>query len=263
MIRIAAIGDLHVGTDSRGSIGPRLTNLDDVADVLLLAGDLTRVGTVEEIDVLVDELAAVDIPKIAVLGNHDHHAGCADELVRRCEGGDITVIEGRGTVVDVDGQRLGVAGVKGFGGGFPGTSASAFGEEEMKSFAHHARRDAERLADALATLDVDRTVVLLHYAPVRDTLKGEPLEIYPFLGSGLFAEVADGADVDLVIHGHAHHGTEIGVTPGGVPVRNVAQPVINDCYRLIHLGGRTPSSIGGPTTDTMTPRPGPVDHRTS
>lgn len=257
MIRIAAIGDLHVGTDSRGSIGPRLTNLDDVADVLLLAGDLTRVGTIEEIDVLVDELREVDIPKIAVLGNHDHHAGCPDELAGRCEDGGITVIEGSGTVVDIDGQRLGVAGIKGFGGGFPGTSASAFGEAEMKSFAHHARRDAEQLADALASLDVDRTVVLLHYAPVRGTLSGEPLEIYPFLGSGLFAEVADGADVDLVIHGHAHHGTEVGVTPGGVPVRNVAQPVINDCYRLIHLG-RTSSSVGGPaSSETVTPHQRP------
>jgi Icc-related predicted phosphoesterase len=213
-----------------------LATLGDVADVLLLAGDLTRVGTVEEIDVLVDELLGVEIPKIAVLGNHDHHAGCPDELVERCERGGITVVEGAATVVECDDERLGIAGIKGFGGGFPGTSASAFGEPEMKAFAAHARRDSERLADALSTLDVDRKVVLMHYAPVRDTLIGEPPEIYPFLGSGLFAEVADAARVDLVIHGHAHHGSEVGVTPGGVPVRNVAQPVVNDCYRLIHLG---------------------------
>ena len=244
MIRIAAIGDLHVGTDSRGLIGPRLATLGEVADVLLVAGDLTRVGTVAEIDVFVEEMREVDIPKIAVLGNHDHHGGCPDELMRRCEQGGVTVLEGEATVVDVHGERLGIAGVKGFGGGFPGTSVSAFGEQEMKSFAHESMRDAERLSDALATLDTDRTVALLHYAPVRDTISGEPVEIYPFLGSGLFAEVADAAAVDLVVHGHAHHGTEIGVTPGGVPVRNVAQPVINDCYRLIHLGAE-PGQRGG------------------
>jgi Icc-related predicted phosphoesterase len=244
VIRIAAIGDLHVGTDSRGLIGPRLSALGDVADVLLVAGDLTRVGTVDEIDVFVDELGEVEIPKIAVLGNHDHHGGCPGELIRRCERGGVTVLDGDATVVDVEGERLGVAGLKGFGGGFPGTSVSAFGEEEMKSFARESMRDAERLSDALATLDADRTVVLLHYAPVRDTISGEPIEIYPFLGSGLFAEVADAAAADLVIHGHAHHGTEHGITPGGVPVRNVAQPVINDCFRLIHLGADAGHSGG-------------------
>lgn len=244
MIRVAAIGDLHVGADSRGLVAPGLADVGDHADVLLIAGDLTRVGTIEEIDVFVDELAAVGIPKVAVLGNHDHHDGAADELADRCERGGIVVLEGRSIVINHEGGRLGVAGIKGFGGGFPGTSLSVFGEQEIKDFARCAASNADQLAEALTDLDADRIIVLLHYSPVRDTLEGEPPEIYPFLGSGLLAEVVDRARVDLVIHGHAHRGTEIGTTPGGVPVRNVAQPVIRDCYRLFHLGSGHPSASG-------------------
>lgn len=144
------------------------------------------------------------------------------------------------TVVEVDGLRLGIAGVKGFGGGFAGACGSDFGEPEMKAFIRHTKETAERLEDTLDELDTDVRVALLHYSPVEDTLRGERLEIYPFLGSYLLAEAIDRAGADLVVHGHAHNGAEKGLTPGGVPVRNVAQPVIRQAYAVYTV---EPSSV--------------------
>jgi Icc-related predicted phosphoesterase len=151
------------------------------------------------------------------------------------------MLDGGAVVWEVDGTRLGVAGTKGFGGGFEGTHATAFGEPEMKAFVQHTRSLAERVDAALRELHADRTVLLLHYAPIRETLAGEPREIFPFLGSYLFAEVADTHHVDLVLHGHAHRGTERGRTPGGIPVRNVAQSVIQQGYAVYTL-----DAVGGP-----------------
>ena len=242
MIRVAAVGDLHVGTDSRGLLSPHLHELGDVADVLLVAGDLTRIGAPEEADVFVEELRTAAIPTVVVLGNHDHHSGCADDVVARCRSGGLIVLDGSSVVIDGPTGSVGIAGIKGFGGGFPGSSLHAFGEQAMKDFVAVTETDAERLGNALSELAsprADHVVVLLHYAPIRHTLDGEPREIYPFLGSGRLAEVIDEAGADLVVHGHAHHGVECGVTPGGIPVRNVAQPVIGACYRLYQLGGHT------------------------
>ena len=125
-----------------------------------------------------------------------------------------------------------MAGSKGFGGGFENACGSEFGEAEMKAFVGHTRALAERLRGALAALRSDVRIALLHYAPIPGTLRGERLEIYPFLGSHLLAQAVDGAGADLVLHGHAHAGSEKGATPGGVPVRNVAQPVIRSAYRV-------------------------------
>jgi Icc-related predicted phosphoesterase len=130
---------------------------------------------------------------------------------------------------------VGVAGTKGFGGGFAGASASDFGEREMKAFVAESRRRARRLERALASLRADRRIALLHYSPVADTLAGEPREIYPFLGSYLLAEAVDRSGADLVLHGHAHRGSPSGVTPGGVPVRNVAVPVIGCAYQVFQF----------------------------
>ncbi len=236
MIRIAAVGDVHVGEDSRGRLAPSLSTLREQADVLLLAGDLTRCGSPVEARVLADELAGAGVPVVAVLGNHDHHADQVDGVVAALRDGGVTVLEGDSTTVEVDGCTLGIAGTKGFGGGFAGACGSDFGEPEMKAFVHHTKTLAERLHDALAALDTDYRVALLHYSPVPDTLAGERLEIYPFLGSYLLAEAIDKAGADLVLHGHAHGGTEKGVTAGGVHVRNVAQPVIRQAYAVYCLG---------------------------
>ncbi len=233
MIRIAAVGDVHAGLDSQRQIAPGFEGIGERADVLLLAGDLTRCGTPEEAKVFADELAEVAIPKLAILGNHDHHDERVDEVIAALTEGGIEVIDGTNKVLEVAGARLGVAGAKGFGGGFAGACGSAFGEPEMKAFARHTMELSDRLEDSLRDLDdVDVRVALLHYSPIPETLVGERLEIYPFLGSYLLAEAVDAAGAHLVLHGHAHAGTEHGVTPGGVPVRNVAQPVIGAAYRV-------------------------------
>jgi Icc-related predicted phosphoesterase len=237
VIRIAAVGDVHFGTDSAGRLRPEWERLGERADVLLLAGDLTRHGEADEAVVLADEVRALPVPVVAVLGNHDHHSD-EEHLVRKVlEEADVVVLEGESTVVETPGGPLGVAGVKGFGGGFAGACASEFGEPEMKAFVGHTRAFAARLEAALAELETERRVALLHYAPTPDTLQGEHLEIFPFLGSYLLAEPIDRIGADLVLHGHAHAGTEKGSTAGGIPVRNVAQPVIGRAYNLYCVGG--------------------------
>lgn len=236
MITLAAVGDVHLGEDAQGRLRPALEHLPSRADALLLAGDLTRHGTPDEARIVAHEFADLGIPVVAVLGNHDYHGEAVDEVtaILRGEGG-IHVLEGDGVVLPVDGARLGIAGVKGFGGGFEGRCASAFGEPEMKAFVEHTVDIADSLRSALKELDADVRVALTHYSPVPDTLHGEPLEIYPFLGAYQLGEVVDEADATLALHGHAHSGCEHGVTPGGVRVRNVAQPVIRSAYALYRI----------------------------
>ena len=235
MIRIAAVGDLHFGSDASGSVRPRLEHLAERADAFLVAGDLTRLGEPEEARALAEELRGLPVPVVTVLGNHDYHSNRQEEVRRVIEDAGITVLDGESMVLEIDGTRLGIAGMKGFGGGFAGASATDFGEPEMKAFVRHAIDVAERLERVLEDLDADVRVVLLHYSPVAETLRGEPPEIHAFLGSYLLAEAVDRAGADLVIHGHAHRGTERGVTPGGVPVRNVALPVIERAYAVYEV----------------------------
>jgi Icc-related predicted phosphoesterase len=238
VIRIAATGDLHFGADSAGTLRPTLEGIGQQADVLLLAGDLTRLGKPDEAAVLADELAGLDVPMLAVLGNHDFESDRESGVVRRMQGAGVKVLEGDGEIIDVGGCRVGVAGVKGFGGGFAGASGSDFGEPEMKAFVRHTKQIASALEDTLGSLarrGAQVRIALLHYSPVRDTLMGEPPEIFPFLGSYLLAEAVDRAGADLALHGHAHRGTEKGITPGGVHVRNVAQPVIQRAYNIYLL----------------------------
>jgi Icc-related predicted phosphoesterase len=236
VIRVAATGDLHFGPDLAGTIRPQMEDLAERADVLLIAGDLTRVGDPEEAVGLAEELAGLDVPVIAVLGNHDYHSDRQGEITKVLEEAGIRVLEGKAVILSIDGSTLGVAGAKGFGGGFLGASGSDFGEAEMKAFVRHTRDIAQRLAQALSELEAEHRVALLHYAPVESTLRGERLEIYPFLGSYLLGEAIDGAGADLILHGHAHRGTERGVTPAGIPVRNVARPVIQRPYNVYCLG---------------------------
>ena len=237
MTCVAAVGDIHVGTDSVGRVAQGLRHVHERADVLLLAGDLTRCGDPSEAELVAAEVQDVQVPVVAVLGNHDHHADRAADVVRVLEDAGVRVLDGSSTIVEVGGTRLGIAGAKGFGGGFAGACGTAFGESAMKAFVAETEREAAGLHDALVELapEVDHRVALLHYAPVPDTLRGERLEIYPFLGSYLLAEAVDTAGADLVLHGHAHAGSERGLTPGGIRVRNVAQPVIQHAYRVFDL----------------------------
>jgi Icc-related predicted phosphoesterase len=236
VIRIAAIGDLHFGIESEGSFRARAGDLRSCADVLLVAGDLTKCGDPDEAEVAAAELSDLGVPVVTVLGNHDYQADQQDVVAKTLRAAGIAVLEGDAIELTLNGERLGIAGSKGFGGGFAGACATDFGEPEMKDFVLHAKRLAAMLEEGLASMQADHRVVLLLYSPVRDTLQGEPLEIYPFLGSYLFAEAIDMHGADLVFHGHAHRGTEKGITPGGVSVRNVAQPVIQHAYNLYELG---------------------------
>ncbi|MFI2433538.1 metallophosphoesterase [Streptomyces sp. NPDC018693] len=239
MIRVAAVGDIHMGPDSQGLLRPSFDTLGDVADLLLLAGDLTRHGSRAEAEVVAREIKDLPVPVVAVLGNHDHHEGRPDEVTAVLTEAGAQVLEGDATVVTCEGgARVGVAGTKGFGGGFVGRCAGEFGEPVMKEFVAYSRRRADGLRDALEDLEeqgCDLRIALTHFSPVADTLAGEPLEIYPFLGSYLLAEAIDTAGADLAVHGHAHLGTEHGMTTGGVKVRNVAQPVIGRAFHVYHL----------------------------
>ncbi|MFJ8963912.1 metallophosphoesterase [Lentzea sp. NPDC102401] len=237
MIRVAAVGDIHLGEDMRGHLRPALEKVGEHADILLLAGDLTRHGTVVEASVVADEFADLPVPVVAVLGNHDHHDDKPLEVTKTLQDKGIHVLEGTTFTHRANGCSIGVAGVKGFGGGFAGKCGSAFGEREMKAFIQHTCEIAENLESALSELDTDIKVALTHYAPVPDTLRGEPPEIYPFLGSYLLGEAIDATGTDLAVHGHAHFGTEQGMTPGGVRVRNVAQPIIRSAYTVYVLEG--------------------------
>ena len=237
MIRLAAVGDVHCGTDMGAQIQSQFASVPDHADALLLAGDLTRLGLPEEARVFADALRELsDTPVAAVLGNHDHQSDRQDEVRDVLADAGVRVLDGSAVVWHLGGARVAIAGTKGFGGGFEGTHATAFGEREMKAYAEHTRDLADGLDQCLGdVVEADLTVLLLHYAPIRDTLAGEPREIFPFLGSYLFAELADRHRVDLVLHGHAHRGTEKGRTPGGIPVRNVAQAVIQQGYAVYTL----------------------------
>ncbi|RSS15974.1 metallophosphoesterase [Streptomyces sp. WAC08401] len=238
-IRVAAVGDIHMGPDSEGLLRPAFETLPECADLLLLAGDLTRHGTPDEARVVAREVRDLSVPVVAVLGNHDHHDERPEEVTGILREAGVTVLEGEGTVVECAAGRVGIAGTKGFGGGFVGRSAGEFGEPVMKEFVRTTRRSADSLHTALKELDEEgctARVALTHFSPVADTLAGEPPEIHPFLGSYLLAEAIDTAGADLAVHGHAHLGTEHGMTAGGVRVRNVAQPVIRRAFNVYRLG---------------------------
>ncbi|HEY1329854.1 MAG TPA: metallophosphoesterase [Actinomycetota bacterium] len=232
MIRVAAAADVHFADDLAGTLRPKLDGIAEFADLFVLAGDLTKWGDPNEAEALARELAGCPVPVVAVLGNHDYQSDRQNEVRATMERAGVVVLDGETFTATIRGFEVGVAGAKGFCGGFPGAGATAFGEPEMKAFVEHSQREAERLGTALAELRSDVRIALCHYAPVPDTLHGEPPEIFAFLGSYYLGEAIDASGAELAIHGHAHMGSEEGMTPGGVPVRNVAWPVINAPYKV-------------------------------
>lgn len=232
MIRIAAIGDVHVGRDARGFSGVDPQHLEATADLLLLAGDLTQHGFCHEAALLAEELAQFSLPIVCVLGNHDYHQGEEAKIRGVLQQVGVRVLEGETTLLQVAGIRLGVGGAKGFGGGFAGACATEFGEPEMKAFVGHSRKAASQLQQALSGLDCDIKIALTHYAPTDGTLLGEKREIYPFLGSYMLGEAIDSTRCHVAFHGHAHAGSERGLTRGGITVFNVARPVVNSAYKI-------------------------------
>jgi Icc-related predicted phosphoesterase len=234
VVRIAAVGDVHVGLDTGPVLGSP-EQLAESADLLLVAGDLTRRGTPAEAAVLAAELRHVPVPVIAILGNHDYESDAADDVREIIAGAGATVLDGNATTLEVGDVSVGIAGTPGFGGGFQGASCSEFGEPLMKAFVAHTRAMATALCRSLRDLDTDVRVAMTHYSPIEATLVGERLEIYPFLGSYLLAEAIDTGGAHLAVHGHAHRGSRAGETVCGVPVRNVAQPLLGRPYTTLRL----------------------------
>jgi Icc-related predicted phosphoesterase len=186
-------------------------------------------------------VASLGLPAFAVLGNHDYHAGAEAAITTLLEESGVRVLEGGAAHCDVDGARVAVAGVKGFGCGFEDACGTEFGEPEMKTFVSLARSSGERLASALSSTTADVHIALMHYAPIKDTLVGERLEISPFLGSYFLAQAIDEGPCDVAFHGHAHRGSEWGLSPGGVPVRNVARQVLRRAYQVYELDPTAPA----------------------
>lgn len=232
MIRVAAVGDVHYDHSSQNRMRRYFDTLGEQADLFLIAGDLTQSGRIEEAEALAHDLEVVSVPIAMVLGNHDYHRDQSSDITRIFKERGVAVLEGSSVAFEIRGQSVEVIGLKGFGGGFSGACVTEFGEPETKAFAHHAKLQAEILKRGLAQLTADYRFVLTHFSPVEGTLLGEKREIYPFLGSYLLAEAIDEVGADAAFHGHAHFGVERGETPGGVPVRNVAQTVIRHAYNV-------------------------------
>ncbi|MGZ8284872.1 MAG: metallophosphoesterase family protein [Allosphingosinicella sp.] len=226
-LTVAAIGDLHVTESCHNRYREMFEEISGAADVLALAGDLTNFGKVAEAEILAEDLRACTIPVVAVLGNHDYEAGQAHEVLRILQSVGVTMLGEQATVID----GVGFAGAKGFIGGFGRGELGAFGEDAIKVFVDESRNEARLLENALRSLRTERVVAVLHYAPIPETVEGEPLEIYPFLGSSRLAHAIDRFDnVKAVVHGHAHRGAYSGHTPGGVPVFNCAQFVVEPAF---------------------------------
>lgn len=235
-MRIAAVADLHYSPQNYDKIRDPMLRVRDDADVLVIAGDLTNFGRVAEMDSLLTMLVRLRLPIVAVLGNHDFESGHQEELMKLMATEGIKILDGTGYERD----GVGFAGTKGFLGGFGRGTLTAFGEPEVKSFVQVSIDEALKLERAMSQLRTERRVVVLHYAPVGDTVKGEPLEIYPYLGNSRLAEVVDRHGANLVLHGHAHHGSPDGKTTSGIPVHNVALPILQATgvttpYRLFDI----------------------------
>jgi Icc-related predicted phosphoesterase len=225
-IRVAALGDLHCTRNSQGAFQPLFAKIAEAADVALIAGDLTDYGLPEEARVLAKEVSGIRVPIVAVLGNHDIEAGKAQEIRQILIDAGVVILDGE--VYET--QGVGIAGAKGFGGGFGKHALGPWGETIIKEFVREAVDEALRFEAALARLRTAHLIGLLHYSPVQQTVEGEPPEIYPFLGSSRLEEPVNRYPVSFVVHGHAHRGQLQGATKSGVPVYNVSMPLLTRSF---------------------------------
>jgi Icc-related predicted phosphoesterase len=225
VVRVAAVSDLHYSKTSQGSLQNLFAEITDAADVLVLAGDLTDFGLAEEGKLLAKDLTAtLRIPAVGVMGNHDYEAGEEKDLMKILQDAGVRMLDG--DTYELHG--VGFAGVRGFCGGFGRGALGAWGEAVVKAFVHEAINEALKLEAALSRLNTERRIAILHYSPIRETVEGEPLEIYPFLGSSRLEEPLSRFDVTAVFHGHAHKGALEGKTSKGIPVYNVSLPLLKE-----------------------------------
>ncbi len=234
-IRVAAAGDIHAGEPLRERLERAFGEIGQEVDLVLLAGDLTTHGLPEQAEVLADACRPIEIPIVAVLGNHDHHSGHSDEIRAVLESAGVIVLERSHVILEIGDVEIGIAGTKGFVGGFPGAEIADFGEPTLRQVYGETTLEVEALERGLEEIaGCHKTIVLLHYAPVSDTLVGEPETIWAFLGSGRLAGPIGAHRPDLVVHGHAHHGTAHGAI-GEVPVHNVAIQVTGEDFVVFAL----------------------------
>jgi Icc-related predicted phosphoesterase len=246
VVRVAAIGDVHCGKGSQGVFQPLFARVAESADVLVLCGDLTDYGLPEEAKVLARELSAAGkVPIVAVFGNHDLESGNATEICTILSEAGVRVLDGDGVEI----QGVGFAGVKGFAGGFGARALQSWGEDVMKRFVREAVDEALKLEAALARLTTEQRIAVLHYAPIRATVATEPAEIIPFLGSSRLEEPLNRYHVFAAVHGHSHGGAPEGRTTTGVPVYNVALPVLRAAFpdrspfRLLEVPVQSESAV--------------------
>jgi len=240
-VRVAAAGDVHVDEHNRDDVARAFANLNGKADLVVIAGDMTTHGEPEQGELFARCRAETDLPVVAVLGNHDWHANRHDEFVAALRAGSIQVLEGEAWIHAVDGVEVGVAGAKGFVGGFDGSFQPDFGEPSLRALYRETGAEVDKLDRALEQIGgCGVRIALMHYAPVRHTLAGEPEGIYTYLGSGRLAEPLLHHRPDLALHGHAHAGTLEGTVAGLVPVYNVAVPVMQRDFWLFELRGTRP-----------------------
>ncbi len=218
-MRVAAIADLHCCRESRSELARIFTEINRCADILVMAGDLTNVGRVEEIESLIGLLKDISLPKVAVLGNHDHQEDHAETLHMMMEAAGVHVLDASAYITG----DVAFIGTKGFCGGFGDLRIQPFGEKALKAFVQVGIDEAQRMAETLTYIKTRHKIAVLHYAPIPETLAGEAPELFPFLGASLLAEALDRHGVDVIFHGHAHHGSPRGATPGGIPVHNVCR----------------------------------------
>jgi Icc-related predicted phosphoesterase len=225
--RLAAVADLHCRADQHGRFRELVRAVNGEAEGLVLAGDLTDHGTIPEVETLAEALALLRVPCAAVLGNHDFEANQVKDIVRILGEVKVEVLDGDHTVFD---KRLGIAGVKGFAGGFEKGMLQAFGEPLVKAFVQEGVNEGLKLEAALAQLDIPRKVVVMHYAPIAATTEGEDPEIRPYLGTTRLSVPVEAFGALAVFHGHAHHGVPEARTPKGIPVYNVAMPLLKRAF---------------------------------
>ena len=225
-LRIAAISDIHYGKNSAGSMGQLFSQIAETADILLICGDLTDYGLAEEARVLIADLQSIKIPIVAVLGNHDLESEQEKELTEVLTRAGVRMLDGD----TFEYRGVGFAGIRGFCGGFGRGALGPWGERVIKDFVNEAVQEALKLESALQKLQTEHKVVLMHYAPIRQTVEGEPPEIFAFLGSSRLEEPLTRLGATAVFHGHAHRGAPEGTTSNGIPVFNVAYAVLKASY---------------------------------
>ncbi|HEX2233949.1 MAG TPA: metallophosphoesterase [Thermoleophilaceae bacterium] len=241
-VRVAAAGDIHCEEGNREEVATAFRAVAPDVDLILLAGDLTTHGQPSEAEVLADAVRDLGVPVVAVLGNHDLHAGRRDELVEVVTGAGVELLDRSHAVHRVGGCQVGVAGVKGFVGGFRGLGLPDFGEPSLRDIYAETTAEVEALSSGLSEIALcPFRIALMHYAPTPETLQGEPPEIWAFLGSDRFAAPLLEHRPDLVLHGHAHAG-RLEASLEGVPVFNVSVPVMRQDFWLFELSGASQAS---------------------